>query len=195
MMNFCLQQSEETFSEKRKKIQAELEKKEKEEKHNRWMEMLRHKDPKRYKAELEKDRKREEEREAKRKEEEERIQKKLREAKEREPKTLDPIRDLVSQAIENVDSQEKMREIIGQINSTIGAAKEYIKQHAEEKRLQMEEDNKKGIKSRDTVKNVDENEFNTQAGTSVVDAVLSSCSYINYHEVAQLWNFLNGDSL
>ena len=54
---------EKEFSEKRKNIQAELEKKEKEEKHNRWMEMLRTKDPKKYKAELEKDRKRAEERE------------------------------------------------------------------------------------------------------------------------------------
>lgn len=125
MLQQHLQQSEKEFSEKRKNVQAELEKKEKEEKHNRWMEMLRTKDPKKYKAELEKDRKRAEEREQKRKEEEERAQRKAREAKEREPKTLDPIRGLVQEAIENMDSEEKMRETVGQIATTIGNAAKY----------------------------------------------------------------------
>lgn len=94
-------------------MQAELERKEKEEKHRRWMETLRVKDPKRYKAELDKERKREEEREQRRKEEEEKAKKKLEEAKKREPKTLNPIRNLVATAIENADNIEKIRDIVG----------------------------------------------------------------------------------
>lgn len=43
------------------------------------------------------------------------------------------------------------------------------------------------------MKKFDQNEFNAQAGTFVVDAVLGSCSYLNYHAVAKLWRYITGD--
>lgn len=51
-------------------------------------------------------------------------------------------------------------------------------------RLQLEEDKQRGVRSRDGMKKFDQNEFNAQAGTFVVDAVLGSCSYVNYRAVA-----------
>ena len=69
--------------------------KEKKEKHQRWLEMLRVKDNKRYKKELELDRQREEKLEHQRAENAEKEQKKKLAAEARAPKTLDPIKGLI----------------------------------------------------------------------------------------------------